>query len=679
MEASPNKPFGPARIAAFVLIAIAISALAYIHFAADHQRVSVPAGAHAGELTLKHCTYATERGNYAADCGTLVVRENRHDPHSRLIALPVTRIRAHSAHPGAPIFRLDGGPGITNMKFANASRFAGNHDVVLVGYRGIDGSSKLACPEVSSALGHSGDFLGQKSLASYSHAFSSCAKRLRASGIDLAGYSLPERVDDLEAARHALGYGRIDLLSESAGTRTAMIYSWRHPSSIERSVMIGVNPPGHFVFNSKTIDRQIGQFSTLCARDAKCHERTADLAATVKDQAAHIPSRWGFLPIKKGNVRIATFFGLTDSTSAAGPIAAPVTFNSWIAASKGDASGLWMQSLLADLVFPKSFVWGDVAAVGMIDADAARRTFAAGPDPSSIIGNPDSDFVWGGGRLPSAWPAKPDDNEYGRVQDSAVPTLMVDGTLDVATPPANATKEVLPHLQNGHQVLLPGLGHTTDFWSYQPAAGSRLINTYLANGKVDKSLYRFRAYDFSPAASQTKVAKIILAVMLGFVALLALSLAWLPWRVHKRGGFGRKSSAALRTLYPFVLGLGGWFTAVLCVLTASLRVPLDDELLAVVSIGVPVGLGIYWAWVRRDWDTRTKTAGLVAALGGAVIGAWLGFGVIDGLFAVLTAIAGAAIGANLIVLVLDVAHDRTARQPVVAAEARQPVLAGTGV
>ena len=53
----------------------------------------MPAGAHAGELTLKSCSYDTEKGAYRADCGTLVVRENRHDPHSRLIALPVTRIR----------------------------------------------------------------------------------------------------------------------------------------------------------------------------------------------------------------------------------------------------------------------------------------------------------------------------------------------------------------------------------------------------------------------------------------------------------------------------------------------------------------------------------------------------------------------------------------------------------
>ena len=268
MKATAHRPLGPSRIVALVVIALAVSALAYLRFAPDPGPVSVPSGAHAGQLTLESCTYATERGSYPADCGTLVVPENRANADSRLIALPVTRIRARSPHPGTAIFRLEGGPGITNMQFSKASRLADDHDVVLVGYRGVDGSSRLDCPEVVSALKHSADLLGTTSMHSYSDAFRSCADRLQADGVDLAGYTLPQRVDDLEAARRALGYPRIDLISESAGTRTAMIYSWRHPKSIQRSVMIGVNPPGHFVYDPKTTDAQIGSYAALCAKDA---------------------------------------------------------------------------------------------------------------------------------------------------------------------------------------------------------------------------------------------------------------------------------------------------------------------------------------------------------------------------------------------------------------------------
>ena len=38
------------------------------------------------------------------------------------------------------------------MKFSKASRLADGHDLVLVGYRGVDGSAVLDCPEVESAL-----------------------------------------------------------------------------------------------------------------------------------------------------------------------------------------------------------------------------------------------------------------------------------------------------------------------------------------------------------------------------------------------------------------------------------------------------------------------------------------------------------------------------------------------
>src|SRR5579863_120127 len=174
------KRFGAGRITGLALIAVLMLALGYLHFSGGSKSVSVPLGAHAGQLTLKSCNYTTENGTSAADCGTLVVPENRRDPNSRLIALPVIVIRAHSAHPGPPIFRLQGGPGLTNMEFPDASRFTANHDVVLVGFRGVDGSTVLDCPEVTSALDDSADMLGQASFAAYADGFRTCAGRLTA-------------------------------------------------------------------------------------------------------------------------------------------------------------------------------------------------------------------------------------------------------------------------------------------------------------------------------------------------------------------------------------------------------------------------------------------------------------------------------------------------------------------
>ena len=175
-----KRIYTPSRIVALVVIGVLLLGLAYIGLAPGDAAVSVPQGAHAGQLTMHPCTYSTEKGAYRADCGTLVVPENRADPRSRLIALPVTRILARSSHPLAPIFHLNGGPGITNMTFPQANRLAAQHDVVMVGYRGVDGSSVLNCPEVTTALQNSADYLAKASLSAYSQAFASCARAARA-------------------------------------------------------------------------------------------------------------------------------------------------------------------------------------------------------------------------------------------------------------------------------------------------------------------------------------------------------------------------------------------------------------------------------------------------------------------------------------------------------------------
>src|SRR5919201_824184 len=178
MDAPATRAFTPARIVALALIGLAVLGLAFLHFATAKDPVSVPSGAHAGQLKLHPCHYATEDGSYRADCGRLVVPENRHDAHSRLIALPVKRIRARFANPRSPIFRLQGGPGISNMTFPDASRFADKHDVVLVGYRGVDGSSRLDCPEVTSAREQARDLPSAASHRADAAAFRACARRL---------------------------------------------------------------------------------------------------------------------------------------------------------------------------------------------------------------------------------------------------------------------------------------------------------------------------------------------------------------------------------------------------------------------------------------------------------------------------------------------------------------------
>jgi pimeloyl-ACP methyl ester carboxylesterase len=653
------------RIVALTLVGLAFLSLGYLKVATADDPVSVPKGALAGDLLLDPCTYSTEDGNYAADCGTLVVPENRSDPQSRLIAVPVTRIRAQTDEPAEPIFRLQGGPGKTNMNFSMASRFVTERDVVLVGYRGIDSSVRLDCPEVESALKHSTDFLSEKSLQAYGDGYRACAARLTNNGVDLAGYSFPQRVDDLDAARVALGYDRIDLVSESAGTRTAMIYAWRYPDSVHRSVMIGVNPPGHFVWDEKTFNEQIGRYAELCSQDESCSGRTEDLAATIR--GTEIPDNWFFLPIAQGTTRVGSFYSLAETTSENAPLSAPMEIDSWLAASDGDASGLWLTSLIADAFFPGEFVWGEYASAARLDAQQARDYFSSGEALDTSLARAATAFGWGGGRLIDAWPALPDEDEYAEVRTSNVETLLIGGEVDVPTPPQWATRDLLPHLPNGTQVVLPGYGHSTSFWLDQPEAGTRLISAYLDSGQVDDSLYEPQRVDFTPEVTQAALGKGIGGAMVGLAALTVLSLLWIAFR--------RRTSPILRSLYPIVLGLGGWFAGVLLVITTMPRTPIDDPWLATISVGLPVALGIYYAWLNRNWPARTRLTGFVAAVVGGLVGAWLGFHAGADLLALVTAIVGAVAGTNLALILLDISTARSVRQRLPAAGARETMQA----
>lgn len=648
------RGFTRTRVVALGAIALVALGLGYVSLP-DAPALAVPDSAKAGDLALEPCTYDTEAGSLRADCGTLVVPENRSSSGSALIALPVIRIKTTGRHPAEPIFRLGGGPGATNMSFPAASRLTGRHDVVLVGYRGVDGSSILDCPEVESALRRSADFAGQESFRRYTGAFAQCARRLTEDGVDLGGYSLPQRVDDLEAARTALGYPKINLVSESAGTRTAMIYSWRHPGSLHRSAMIAVNPPGHYLWHPAITDDQLRHYADLCRQDDGCAARTGDLAATMAAVSADLPGRWLFLPIKEGTVRAATLWGLFNATEAAAPLNAPTMLDAWLAAHEDDASGFWAMTVLADLVFPTSFVWGEFASSGMIDAKAVDAYYAAGGDPGSILGNAASDFLWADGRLTTVWPVSPDYDGYREVRPSDVDTLLVGGTVDFSTPAEVATRELLPALPNGHQVILDGLGHTADFWHYQPEAGETLLTTFFDRGAVDDSRYTPRVMEFTSSLTLPGLAKIMLSVLAG-LAVIALGL--LTWMARRRGNFGPKSSVWLRTLAPVILGLGAWSLAVLIVPSLWPGMFLGDQLVVVPPMGVAIGLGVHLSWVHSDRTLWTRRAGLAVALAGSLAGAWLGFHAVDGFAALLTTIVGATAAANLTLLVLDLLDTR---------------------
>jgi pimeloyl-ACP methyl ester carboxylesterase len=518
-----------------ILIGLAVAVLALISWfllRTKERPVVVQPGDRPGDLFLQPCTVKIGQDRYMAECGRLIVSENRTNPASRLIALPVRRIHSSNSQPGEPIFYLAGGPGSTNMNFVPPVWLLTNHDVVLVGYRGVDGTPKLDCPEVAEAMiGLNGNLLSPASLDAISATMKNCAARLQKEGVDLAGYTIPEVVEDMEAARTGLGYTRINLLSESYGTRLAQIYATMHPDSLLRSAMIGVNPPGHFLWLPETTDAQVEYYAGLCRQDPNCSVQTRDLAAAMRGVNQAMPRRWLFLPIDPGKVKIVAFAMLYHRTTA------PIIFDAYLSAEKGDASGLALMSLAYDFILPRMMTWGEFFAVGSsADYEAGRDYRAELTKPDAILGAPMSLLIWGSA---DGWPITPMAAEYRLVHPSDVETLLISGSVDFSTPAQFAKDELLPSLHKGKQVIIAEQGHVGDFWAFQPAAAERLLTSFYDTGNGDDSLYTILPMDFKPAISFPLLAKILLST--GILLLIGLGSAF--WGIA-RGIRRRKTSNA---------------------------------------------------------------------------------------------------------------------------------------
>jgi pimeloyl-ACP methyl ester carboxylesterase len=493
---------------------------------------TVPAGAKAGDLIgIKTCAFQAPGSDtiYEAECSTLIVPENWDKAGSRLIALPIVRIPATGPTVAEPVFWMVGGPGGSNLGWAPPAWLLKNRDAVMVGYRGEDGTVVLKCPEFGRRVkAHIGvDFFSDKAREEMSAAAKQCAADHEQAGVDLSGYTMPQVIEDFEAARKGLGYERIDLFSESYGTRVAQIYAYLYPESLQRVIQIGVNTPGRFLYNRADIDKMIGHLAELCAQDDYCSSRTDDFAQTMYDVNRSMPERWLIFKIDPDTVRVGTHFMMMDNANFA------TVFDAYLAAGEGDYSALALLNLLVKVMYPAdAFVYGDSfnkAGTADLDRYGGPESISLG---NSIMGAPHSEFVW-----PSAesWPLELLPEELRSLQESDVEMLLVNGTVDFSTP-HYALDEAEPYWHKAQMVLLPDFSHVEDEYTLQQPAFERLITSYLDTGVGDDSLYVYQPLPFKAGVSNTVVARALVATIIVLPLLIILGIVLLVRRIRR----GRK-------------------------------------------------------------------------------------------------------------------------------------------
>ncbi len=134
----------------------------------------------ASKVPLETRSFNTRKANYRADYSTLVVPEHRGSTTARSISLPLIRIRSPHPHPAQPVFWLAGGPGMSNLSYKPPDWLLANHDVVLLGYRGVDGSVALESLEITRAFRKTGrELLSDQSLRNFHNAFAQTYQRIR--------------------------------------------------------------------------------------------------------------------------------------------------------------------------------------------------------------------------------------------------------------------------------------------------------------------------------------------------------------------------------------------------------------------------------------------------------------------------------------------------------------------
>ncbi|MEE9170860.1 MAG: alpha/beta fold hydrolase [bacterium] len=500
-------------------------------------------------LELKEGTYETEynrlaedgtltdeKGQFSADIGTIAVPENRGDSNTRMIELPIIRIRSTGDRPAKPIFWLAGGPGQSNMSTFNYDYFISRHDHVMVGYRGVDGSVSLDCPEISNVLKKVKDVLTNEAIEKVADAYRACAGRLNREGIDINGFTPLDVVEDIEAVREALGYEKINILAESYGTRPAYLYGLKYPDRVRRTVMIGANPPGRMVWDPRQTDELLKQYGELWAKDPNAGGTCGDLVAAIREVNRDMPRRWLFFPIYPGNIQAAAFAGLANDRANAATV-----LDTYCAAANGDASGLWLVSFVGHYIFPNIANWGDNASKAVsADFDSTRDYANEMVPEDAILGAPLGRFLWAPAQL-FHWPIQLMPEKYRQSQHSDVETLILSGSLDFSTPAENATNDLLPYLSNGKQFIMAEFGHVGDIWNLQPQTTQRILTSFFETGEPDTSLYHYEPMDFQVTWGFPLLAKLLLGGALFLIALVGVSV-WLTLRFTKRRLATKKSA-----------------------------------------------------------------------------------------------------------------------------------------
>jgi pimeloyl-ACP methyl ester carboxylesterase len=423
-------------------------------------------------------------------CGKLTVFENRETRAGRTIDLKVVVLPAlDGARAEAPLFHLEGGPGVAATGVANfyakeGIEYRRQRDVVLVDQRGTGESNPLSATARTKSPP---DYLSEMYPVDY-------VKTLRQElekRADLTQYTTSIAMDDLDDVRAWLGYERINLFGLSYGTRAVLVYMRQHPDRVRSAILMGVAPtylkmPLH---HARAAKRAIDLLFAECAADEGCHRAFPNIEHEwneVLDRLGRDPARVEYsLPDKSGPVTVEIQRDV---------FAEKIRNRMYSRESARKIPMLIHRTAAGDFgpflkeVIPENRSEPDFIADGMylsvtcaedvpfIDQEEAAKANAGNPFGNyRVVQQTRACGLWPRGKIPAG---------YHEPVDSQAPVLILSGQVDPVTPPERG-EEVASHLPNSKHIVVPHGAHGVDGLTNVECL-DRVMLEFLAKGDAKK-------------------------------------------------------------------------------------------------------------------------------------------------------------------------------------------------
>lgn len=438
------------------------------------------------------CMFPVPAG-YTIDCGYLFVPEDRSQPDSPLIQLHVAIVRSPNQTPAPdPVVYLEGGPGAHTLDgiayyvtiFQNV---LGDRDVIFLDQRGVGYSRpSLNCPEVEEQIFQDMtlNLSREEGIQHYVQANQACHDRLVSEGIHLAAYTSAANAADVNDLRIALGYSEWNLYGKSYGTRLALTVMRDYPEGVRSVVLDSVYPPQVDLFAEEAgiMVRSFDLLFERCAADASCSDKYPELRTVFYELVARL-----------------------DAEPVTLAFARPGTAQSYEVVVNGDRMivALWGLMYSADYIpwvpryiyefhqgrwgdMPNMFFAYDSMSEGMrLSVQCGEEVRFSSPEAleaatASVQPRLRAIFNEPIFAVCAAWGAKPADPVENEPVASDIPTLILQGDYDPATPPAWG-QLAAETLSQAYYLEFPGFGHGVLGVGLDGGRCSRVIvDTFLA-------------------------------------------------------------------------------------------------------------------------------------------------------------------------------------------------------